>query len=338
MAKSYYEILQVPPDASSEIIRAAYKSLSAKYHPDEDPSNEAAGEFAKVQEAFETLSDANRKAAYDFEFGPAPVVTLESSEFAKGGSQTKVSWWGLIFFAASVVVLVLFVINEHFGFTPYRNKDSGVSEFEYGADWIRVKFRDGEFYEYRASKIGQSHINEMKRLADAGEGLTTYVNTHRDVYYGWSFQFARDGKVRKAANITVDESPLKSTTPSSTRAELAGRRSSTTPQIPLTGRWVTSNGDSLQLTEYGNTVKMELLRSSAMSSGTGTLTRTGDSLNGTLTGTFDSAPSTKLTSTFVGTVTSGGDIEYTVDAVRFIGKSPRVIGKQESFTMRRVSN
>jgi uncharacterized protein YjbI with pentapeptide repeats len=65
MAKTLYEILQVLPDASPEVIRAAYKSLAAKFHPDKDSSTEAARQFAEVQKAFETLSNPDARARYD---------------------------------------------------------------------------------------------------------------------------------------------------------------------------------------------------------------------------------------------------------------------------------
>lgn len=67
MAKSYYEILQVHPDASQEVIRAAYRALSTKYHPDKDPSQEGLAHFKQVQQAFETLSDPIRQRQYDVE-------------------------------------------------------------------------------------------------------------------------------------------------------------------------------------------------------------------------------------------------------------------------------
>ena len=72
--------------------------------------------------------------------------------------------------------------------TPYKdvNRDSGVRSFEYGDDWIRVQFKDGKTYEYRASKIGRRHIETMKSLADAGDGLNAYINTNRDVHGGYS--------------------------------------------------------------------------------------------------------------------------------------------------------
>ena len=71
---------------------------------------------------------------------------------------------------------------------PYRdiNGDSGISAYEYGEDWIRVQFKYGGTYEYRASAIGSHHLNAMKRLADLGDGLHAYINTHPEVKKGYS--------------------------------------------------------------------------------------------------------------------------------------------------------
>jgi len=66
------------------------------------------------------------------------------------------------------------------------NGDSGISEYDYGDDWILVQFRYGRPYEYRASRIGASHLDTMKRLADAGDGLNAYINTHPEVKNGYS--------------------------------------------------------------------------------------------------------------------------------------------------------
>jgi len=69
------------------------------------------------------------------------------------------------------------------------NGDSGVSAYDYGDDWIKVQFKHGGTYEYRASKIGSAHISTMKRLADSGDGLNAYINTNPDVKDGWSSKF-----------------------------------------------------------------------------------------------------------------------------------------------------
>lgn len=63
---NYYEILEVSPKASSLVIRAAYKSLMQRYHPDKNPGDSAvAARAALVVQAYEVLSDSNKRTAYD---------------------------------------------------------------------------------------------------------------------------------------------------------------------------------------------------------------------------------------------------------------------------------
>ena len=64
--------------------------------------------------------------------------------------------------------------------------DSGILAYDCSDDWIKVQFRDGKIYEYQASKIGQAHITAMKSLADAGDGLNSYIKRNPTVNNGWS--------------------------------------------------------------------------------------------------------------------------------------------------------
>lgn len=72
MAKrDYYEILGIDKSASAEDIKKAYRKMAVKFHPDKNPGDKQAEEsFKEVGEAYEALSDPQKKAAYD-QFGHA---------------------------------------------------------------------------------------------------------------------------------------------------------------------------------------------------------------------------------------------------------------------------
>lgn len=71
--RDYYEVLGVNRDASEEEIKKAYRKLAMKYHPDRNPDNaKAEGQFKEAKEAYEILSDSDKRAAYD-RYGHAGV-------------------------------------------------------------------------------------------------------------------------------------------------------------------------------------------------------------------------------------------------------------------------
>src|SRR3954465_5634096 len=63
---TYYDVLQVERDASPERVRAAYRKLAQKYHPDKMPGNaNAVRAMAAINAAYEVLSDQHRRAEHD---------------------------------------------------------------------------------------------------------------------------------------------------------------------------------------------------------------------------------------------------------------------------------
>ncbi|MBR2746166.1 MAG: molecular chaperone DnaJ [Erysipelotrichaceae bacterium] len=63
--RDYYEVLELSKGASDDDIKKAYRKLAKKYHPDLNKAPDAADKFKEVQEAYEVLSDPQKKAAYD---------------------------------------------------------------------------------------------------------------------------------------------------------------------------------------------------------------------------------------------------------------------------------
>ena len=70
--RDYYEVLGVEKNAAEAEIKKAYRKLAAKYHPDVNSDPGAEEKFKEINEAYEVLSDADKKARYD-QFGFAGV-------------------------------------------------------------------------------------------------------------------------------------------------------------------------------------------------------------------------------------------------------------------------
>ena len=65
LMQDHYSRLGVAPSAPSDLIKGAYRKKAAQFHPDKNPSPDAATRFREVQEAYEVLSDVARRKAYD---------------------------------------------------------------------------------------------------------------------------------------------------------------------------------------------------------------------------------------------------------------------------------
>ena len=64
-ATDFYALLGVPPDATTAQIKSAYRKLAKQYHPDVNDSSDAAERFREITEAYDTLTDPDRRRRYD---------------------------------------------------------------------------------------------------------------------------------------------------------------------------------------------------------------------------------------------------------------------------------
>jgi hypothetical protein len=122
-AVSHYDVLEVSPNASQEVVRAAYKSLMQRFHPDKNQGDEAlAARAAQIVEAYSVLSDASRRAKYDLQLelaarqgvraeqdgrtalGAVSTPARQRARPAAGGGQAffgRGVWWMLLLAVAA---------------------------------------------------------------------------------------------------------------------------------------------------------------------------------------------------------------------------------------------
>ena len=90
--ENFYEILGVPNTADQKAIRAAYKRLAMKYHPDRNPNDLQSEEmFKKINEAYHTLSDPLRKLNYDTRITLLPLYA--AAEYEREMKRRRYWYW-----------------------------------------------------------------------------------------------------------------------------------------------------------------------------------------------------------------------------------------------------
>jgi DnaJ-class molecular chaperone len=90
MSEDFYSILEVSKDASEQDIKKAYRKLNLQYHPDRNNSADAESKIRKINEAYETLGDQNKRQMYDNGFregfqGGGPDINNIFNMFFNGG-------------------------------------------------------------------------------------------------------------------------------------------------------------------------------------------------------------------------------------------------------------
>jgi len=83
--RDYYEVLSVPKDADLKTIKKAFRKLARKFHPDMKPDDpDADNKFKEAAEAFEVLSDSEKRARYD-RYGHAGISGTPFTDFSSMG-------------------------------------------------------------------------------------------------------------------------------------------------------------------------------------------------------------------------------------------------------------
>ena len=136
MLKDYYYFLGVSENATEEDIKKAYRKLSLKYHPDKNEGDDFFAErFREVQEAYETLSDPEKRKFYDQNynsktsqqrFNTPPIIrnfTADKIRVQKG-EQVIIKWQTL---NANVVKVLPFGLERSFGERVFK-----ITEFKDG--------------------------------------------------------------------------------------------------------------------------------------------------------------------------------------------------------------
>lgn len=122
--KDYYEILGVAKSASSDEIKGSYKKLVKKNHPDVSKETDATERFQEITNAYEILSDSEKRSQYD-KFGPQYEKNysnqsrnnyysgFNSSNFQSvnlSGWFSKLDWWKKVLLIIGIIVFSIVII------------------------------------------------------------------------------------------------------------------------------------------------------------------------------------------------------------------------------------
>ena len=147
--QDYYDILGVSKDASEKDIKRAYRRLAAKYHPDVNHEPGAEEKFKKINEAYETLSDSQKRAQYD-QFGSAGPQGAGGQGFGGFGGGQAYSNFGGGFDD---------IFSQFFGGGSRTRRDPTAPrqgrDLQYA---MTLDFMDAVFGKTTTIKIGRAHV------------------------------------------------------------------------------------------------------------------------------------------------------------------------------------
>ncbi len=176
--RDYYEVLGVDKNADESTIKKAYRKLAMKYHPDVNKDDDAEDKFKEINEAYEVLSDSDKKARYD-RFGHEGVNGQRGGFGGFGGFEDIFGSGGFGGFGS--------MFEEFFGGNPNRPRKGKdvvnqvvltLEEAFYGKE-IKVKLLDGTDKEVKIP----AGINNGMDMRIAGEGQDGVNGGPKGDYY-----------------------------------------------------------------------------------------------------------------------------------------------------------
>lgn len=209
MSKNYYDVLGVPRDASEQDIKKAYRKLALKYHPDKNPAEDAEEKFKEIAEAYDVLSNPEKKSTYD-RYGN---VKGGSNPFRRSSQSNGA---GFQEFRQFHTIDPFEIFRAFFGGTdPFRSDPFRIDPF--GNDPFVSMFSGRHPDPFASSAFFSGSLFDNNPFENGGSGTHTTTYTTR----GGTVQITRtviggDGSVRKETRFQTPSTSPESAKPSTT--------------------------------------------------------------------------------------------------------------------------
>ena len=118
VTQDHYAVLGVSPASEDVVIRAAYRALMRRYHPDADPSSEASQRAQAINAAYAVLSDPERRARYDGSLAAQGLIKPEPAHYSGAARRMMPGPAGFIGLAALAATATLIAISPPIGVLP----------------------------------------------------------------------------------------------------------------------------------------------------------------------------------------------------------------------------
>lgn len=118
MITNYYKLLKIEESADLNAIKKAFRREIAIYHPDNNKTNEAKAHFEKLVEAFDILSDSEKRKQYDdilkYEATNKPVIIEQKQQYQEWQkeSKTKSKKYSKGYSLEDLLLLDIFILND----------------------------------------------------------------------------------------------------------------------------------------------------------------------------------------------------------------------------------